>query len=60
MIKRLIVAAALLLPVSAFAIGIIFISGGRHNPAAESEGWLLAGGLWNDAGAWDDAAMWED
>jgi len=22
--------------------------------------WLLAGGVWNDAGAWSDAAVWED
>lgn len=22
--------------------------------------WLLATGVWNDAGAWDDAANWKD
>ena len=22
--------------------------------------WLLAGGVWNDAGQWDDSAVWED
>lgn len=23
-------------------------------------GWLLSGGIWNDAGVWDDGSVWED
>jgi len=32
----------------------------RRGPAPPEAPWLLAGGIWNDAGAWRDGAVWAE
>ena len=38
------------------AIGVSAESGGGGTPGE----WIMATGIWNDAGVWDDSANWID